>query len=205
MKKRNVILVTDGDVAANRAVEIAAANIGGRCISLSAGNPTWLSGPGLVELIKSTPHDPVVVMVDDRGDEGAGKGECALAYIAEHPDINVLGVLAVASNTSEAGGIPVDCSINRAGNITCLAVDKMGFEKIEPQSRLIGDTVDVLNRLSLPVIVGIGDIGKMDGIDDYKRGAPLTTKALREIMERSGFIGSSRRRKQDQTEQEPGR
>lgn len=200
MSRRNVIIVTDGDLAANRAVEIAAANIGGRCISLSAGNPTWLSGPSLVELIKSTPHDPVVVMVDDRGDSGVGNGENALAYIAGHPDINVLGVLAVASNTTEVHGVPVDCSVNRTGEIIFVPVDKSGFEKIEPQSKLVGDTVDILNRLSLPVIVGIGDIGKMDGIDDYRNGATLTTRALREIMERSGYIGPGSRGKQDQAE-----
>jgi stage V sporulation protein AE len=40
----------------------------------------------------------------------------------------------------------------------------------------------------VPVVIGIGDIGKMDGADDVKKGAPLTTKALRTIMERSGSL-----------------
>jgi stage V sporulation protein AE len=39
------------------------------------------------------------------------------------------------------------------------------------------------------VVVGIGDIGKMDGSDDPDRGAPLTTRALKEILSRSGFNG----------------
>jgi len=44
MNKRKVIIVTDGDIAAKAAVEIAALNIGGECISYSAGNPTVLTG-----------------------------------------------------------------------------------------------------------------------------------------------------------------
>ncbi|MTI84118.1 MAG: stage V sporulation protein AE [Firmicutes bacterium] len=200
MDKRNVIIVTDGDRAADQAVEIATANVGGRCISLSAGNPTWLSGEDLVKLIKDAPHDPVVIMVDDRGDGGYGRGESALRYIANHPEIYILGVLAVASNTTGVVGVPVDCSVNREGGIISSAVDKLGFAKDESQSRLEGDTVDVLNLISPPIVVGIGDIGKMDGIDDFKSGAPLTTMALREIMERSGFNGSSCGGKQNQTE-----
>jgi len=200
MNKRNVIIVTDGDRAADQAVEIATANVGGRCISLSAGNPTWLAGEDLVKLIKDAPHDPVVIMVDDRGDDGYGKGESALRHIANHPDIYILGVLAVASNTAGVVGVPVDCSIDRDGGIISSPVDKLGFAKAESQSRLEGDTVDVLNLISPPVVVGIGDIGKMDRMDDFKSGAPLTTMALREIMERSGFIGSSCSGKQNQTE-----
>lgn len=42
--KRKVILVTDGDLVAKKAVETASRNIGARCISCSAGNPTRLSG-----------------------------------------------------------------------------------------------------------------------------------------------------------------
>ena len=30
---------------------------------------------------------------------------------------------------------------------------------------LQGDTVDVLNKLNIPIIVGVGDIGKQDGAD----------------------------------------
>ncbi|MDW7674285.1 MAG: stage V sporulation protein AE, partial [Bacillota bacterium] len=32
-----------------------------------------------------------------------------------------------------------------------------------------------------------GDIGKMNGCDDYHKGAPRTTLALKEILRRSGF------------------
>ncbi|WP_420795744.1 stage V sporulation protein AE [Desulforamulus putei] len=52
-KKRNVIFVTDGDPVARRTLEVAARNIGARCISMSAGNPSRMNGQQLVELIKT--------------------------------------------------------------------------------------------------------------------------------------------------------
>ena len=188
-QKRSVILVTDGDMVALRAVEIAAAKVGARCISQSAGNPTRLSGEELVGLIKQAEHDPVVVMLDDRGNSGAGSGERAMAVLARHPDIQVLGALAVASNTCGTEGVKVDESVTCTGSLVHAAVDKLGEIKYEAKGRLNGDTVDVLNRLNIPVVVGIGDIGKMDGADDITVGAPLTTQALQEIIDRSGFNG----------------
>jgi len=186
-QKRNVILVTDGDLIAKRTVEEASRNIGARCISCSYGNPTRLSGEQLVTQIKKAPHDPVVVMLDDKGRQGPGRGEQALEYLARHPEIRVLGVLAVASNTMAAGTVEVDCSVTRQGGLTPLAVDKKGEVKAEMTSSLSGDTVEVLDSLGLPVVVGIGDIGKMNGADDPDRGAPLTTRALKEILNRSGY------------------
>jgi stage V sporulation protein AE len=35
------------------------------------------------------------------------------------------------------------------------------------------------------VIVGIGDPGKMDFNDEIEKGAPITTKALKEVLKRS--------------------
>ena len=46
-----------------------------------------------------TPYDPVFVMFDDSGFIGEGSGEKALKYVATHKQIDVLGILAVASNT----------------------------------------------------------------------------------------------------------
>lgn len=182
--KRKVILITDGDRIARKAVETAAHNVGARCISCSAGNPTTKSGEELVSMIKTAPSDPVVVMLDDRGYNGMGRGETAMAYIAGHQDIEVLGVLAVASNTENVCGCEVDLSINRNGDFIDGPVDKMGWPT---QSLLEGDTVEVLNKLNIPLVIGIGDIGKMDGEDEAERGAPLTTSALRTILDRSGF------------------
>ncbi|MFA4885081.1 MAG: stage V sporulation protein AE [Desulfotomaculaceae bacterium] len=184
--KRKVILITDGDRIAKKAVETAAQNVGARCISCSAGNPTTKSGEELVDLIKTAPSDPVVVMLDDRGYNGMGRGETAMAYIANHPEIEVLGVLAVASNTENVRGCEVDLSINRNGDFIEGPVDKMGWPA---QTVLEGDTVEVINKLNIPLVIGIGDIGKMDGVDEAEKGAPLTTRALKTILDRSGFEG----------------
>ncbi|MDF2672641.1 MAG: stage sporulation protein [Clostridiales bacterium] len=178
--KRKVILVTDGDNCAVKAVEAAAKNIGGRCISRSGGNPTELTGKEIVELIRTASYDPVVVMVDDRGNTHRGPGEVAMDYIMNSKDINILGVIAVASNTNGVKGIKVDYSIDNNGNIVRSAVDKNGYQK---KDKIIkGDTVDVLNDLEVPVVIGIGDPGKMDGFDNVEIGAPIVTKAMEEIM-----------------------
>jgi stage V sporulation protein AE len=180
--KRKVILVTDGDRIAKSAVEVAAKNIGARCISASAGNPTRLSGEELVRLVKQAPNDPVVVMLDDRGYNGEGRGERALAFITGHPDIQVLGVLAVASNTENVSGCTVDASITESGQIIAGAVDKNGKPKPNPQE---GDTLEIIDKLDLPLVIGIGDIGKMDGADEAGKGAPLTTRAFQTIINNS--------------------
>ncbi|WP_066637472.1 stage V sporulation protein AE [Desulfolucanica intricata] len=190
-KKRKVILVTDGDEMARRAVEVAAHNVGARTISISAGNPTFWSGQQLVDFIKQAAYDPVVVMFDDKGAVGKGMGETALQYVAQHPDIEVLGALAVASNTF-APGVYVNNSINRDGQLVSGPVDKYGKEVPYYISNIHGDTVDILKNLRIPVIIGIGDIGKMDGHDSYRTGAKATTRALQEILDRSGFNGSNR-------------
>jgi len=182
----NIIAVTDGDKVARKTVETAAHNVGARCISASAGNPTPLTGEQIVDLIKKAAHDPVVVMLDDRGHEGQGRGESALAYLAGHPDINILGVLAVASNSGFDEGAHVNFSIDRQGKLVDGPVDKFGRSGALVGDELSGDTVELLNKLNLPVVIGIGDVGKMDGADDFTTGAPLTTKALREILKRSG-------------------
>ena len=98
-EKRKVIVVTDGDEIARKTVEVAAEKVGGCCISASAGNPTPISGEKIVELIKTADKDPVLVMLDDKGCRDKGKGEMALEYIAKSPEVELIGVIAVASNT----------------------------------------------------------------------------------------------------------
>lgn len=181
--KRKIILVTDGDTLAKKAVERAAVNIGGRSISRSAGNPTPISGEEIIKLVGEALYDPVVVMVDDIGNPGQGKGEDVLAYLLNHSDVEVLGVIAVASNTENVKGIEVDFSIDYTGKIVENAVDKNGYET--RTKILYGDTVDVLNNFSVPIIIGIGDIGKINGADNYTKGSPLITKALKEIVNRN--------------------
>lgn len=179
-----VILITDGDKVARRAMEYAANRLHLRCISASAGNPTPLTGPELVELIKQAAYDPVLVMVDDKGNPGQGAGEQALAYICQSPDVQVLGAIAVASNTRRAHGAPVDCSITRDGRIVDVPVDKNGLPDVYRQT-LRGDTVDVLRDLHVPVVVGIGDPGKMEGADCLEHGCEVTTRAIMEVLART--------------------
>ncbi len=183
MSKRKVILVTDGDRVAQRAVEIAASNIGGRCISGSSGNPTVLTGDQIVDLIKIAHHDPVVVMVDDRGTKGMGRGEEAMVKIMKNENIELIGIVAVSSNGKDCNGLDVTCSITKDGNIIENAVDKWGNDT--RSDRICGDTLSVLRGMKNLVIVGIGDPGKMDYKDDASKGAPITTMALKEVMKRS--------------------
>lgn len=179
-----VIVVTDGDGVARRTLEQAAARLGLRVISRTAGNPTVLSGPEVLDLIKSAPHDPVLVMADDRGFPGTGPGELMMEYLAGCPEVQLIGALAVASHTPGASGVFVRASVTRAGELVPVAVDKNGFP--EPDRRLVGDTVDLLQRLQLPYVVGIGDLGKQGGAD---AGAELTCRALSLIVEHAGRPG----------------
>ncbi|GAE88137.1 stage V sporulation protein AE [Acetivibrio straminisolvens] len=183
MSKRKVILVTDGDMVAKAAVEIATSNIGGRCISFSAGNPTVLTGHEIVELIKAAEKDPVVVMVDDRGRKGMGPGEAAMESILNNKDIEVIGVVAVSSDGKDCNGIKLTCSITREGKVIKGSVDKNGVKT--RNGKICGDTLSILRGREDLVIVGIGDPGKMNFYDSIEKGAPITTKALEEIVKRS--------------------
>lgn len=186
-ERRKVIVVTDGDRIAGKAVKIAAKKVGARFISLTTGNPTPINGTEVVKLIKKAPHDPVVIMVDDRGKCGMGQGEKIFKYVAKHPDIEVIGVVAVASNTLNEKGVKVDQSVTRDGKFVDVPVDKDGFPEMRGHQYLEGDTVDIIKELHIPVVIGTGDTGKMDRKDDVCKGAPVTTKALLEIMNRSGL------------------
>ncbi|MED3551182.1 stage V sporulation protein AE [Cytobacillus praedii] len=186
--RRHVILITDGDDYARKSIEYIANEIGGRCISLSHGNPTTLDGALIVKLIKKAPHDPVFVMFDDSGFVGEGAGERALKYVAGHKDITVLGIIAVAAKTRQAEWAKVDVCIDRDGVLTPNGVDKYGLQEME-KGRLYGDTVYCLDEIDVPIKVGIGDIGKMAKKDHYEIGSPITKKAVELVLERSGYRG----------------
>ncbi|MPQ24810.1 stage V sporulation protein AE [Bacillus paralicheniformis] len=194
--KRKVILVTDGDIYAAKAIEYTARKTGGRCISQSAGNPSVKTGPELVAMILQTPHDPVFVMFDDSGLQGEGPGETAMKYVAMHSDIEVLGVIAVASKTHYAEWTRVDVSIDAEGELTEYGVDKHGVKELDVK-RMNGDTVYCLDQLDVPIIVGIGDIGKMNRKDDVEKGSPITMKAVELILERSGYHECSKAREDE--------
>ncbi|MCF6137643.1 stage V sporulation protein AE [Pseudalkalibacillus berkeleyi] len=191
MTKR-VIIITDGDLYALKAVECVAKEIGGRCISQSWGNPSKLSGEELVDMILSTPYDPVLVMFDDCGFQGEGPGERAMRAVNNHHEIDVIGAIAVASKTHLAEWTRVDVSLDRFGELSAYGVDKSGLPDTE-FGRIDGDTVYILDELNIPFIVGVGDIGKMAGIDEAKRGSPITKQAIQLILERSGKYASEKR------------
>lgn len=186
MSKRKVILVTDGDMVAKRAVEIAAGNIGGRCISASAGNPTVLTGHEILEKVGQALYEPIVIMVDDRGIKGEGPGEAAMQTILDNDDVDVLGVVAVSSNGKDCNELDVTCSITKDGEIIESAVDKSGNNTHSDE--VCGDTLSILKNRKNLIIVGIGDPGKMDYKDEVSKGAPITTKALKEVMIRKGLM-----------------
>ncbi len=187
---KHVILITDGDQYAREAVENAAKLLHCGCISQSAGNPTVLSGQDIVSKILKAPTDPVLVMFDDSGFNGKGQGEQALEYVASNKSIHVLGVLAVASNSANHEWTRVDVSIDNTGQLTEYGVDKEGLPDLE-LGRISGDTVYVLDRLRIPLVVGIGDLGKMRGMDTIEKGTPITVSAIKLILERSGFYDNS--------------
>ncbi|MFS0781140.1 stage V sporulation protein AE [Bacillus sp. 1P06AnD] len=184
--KRKVILVTDGDEYAARSVQLAAKAVGGRCISVSQGNPSVITGPKLVRLIKKAASDPVLVMVDDSGFVGKGSGEKVMMFVATHPDIDILGIIAVASKTRHREWTKVDVCIDRDGQLTPYGVDKFGVPEMDI-GLITGDTVYSIDSLNVPIVVGIGDIGKMAMKDHYSIGSPITKLAVELILERSGF------------------
>ncbi|MCD7033299.1 stage V sporulation protein AE [Metabacillus sp. GX 13764] len=186
-KNRKVILFTDGDIYAAKTIAYVAEKTGGRCISCSQGNPSVLSGPELVRKILQAPYDPVFVMFDDCGMTGAGSGEAAMVYVAGHPQIQVIGAVAVASKTKQSEWTKVDFCIDRYGEITEYGVDKSGIKEYDI-GRINGDTVYSLDSLNIPIVIGIGDIGKMARKDHIQKGAPITMKAVQIILERSGLL-----------------
>lgn len=181
MNNRKVIVVTDGDEFARTAVETAVRKNGGRCISISAGNPTSLTGSEIAQQVIAAKNDPVVIMVDDNGNKDRGKGENALKSFASFPQIEVIGALAVASMGHGKTGVKVNCSISKEGKKIESAVDKEGTPI--DGNEIFGDTIDILNDINVPYIVGIGDPGKMGGLDDPAIGSPITTLAIKTIID----------------------
>jgi stage V sporulation protein AE len=185
--KRKIVVITDGDRVAQKVVEKVALNVGGRAISFSGGNPTQAPAEKIVSAIKEAAYDPVLVMVDDCGCRGEGRGEKVLKTLAADEEIDILGVVAVASNTAHVDGVPVTASIARDGSIINLPVDKEGYPEVEGHRKVEGDTVDVLNSLNIPIVIGVGDLGKMEDADLVEDGAKITTLAVEEVLKRSNF------------------
>lgn len=186
--KKKVIFITDGDESAKRAVEHVAKSIGGICISSRDENNETIPSQTLIEQIRNATNEPILILFDDCGYHMEGPGEIAMRYVARDENVEVIGAIAVASTTHFSEWTRVDVSIDRFGHLTEYGVDKDGLPDIE-LGRIDGDTVSILDRLNIPIIVGVGDIGKMAGHDTVEKGAPITKKAIQIILERSGNNG----------------
>ncbi|MCD8508944.1 MAG: stage V sporulation protein AE [Bacillus sp. (in: Bacteria)] len=186
--KKQVILITDGDDSARAAVKHVADSLDLHFLAESSGNPSKISGSELIKLIQKAKKDIVLVMFDDCGFPDEGPGEHVLTQVVISPHLEILGAIAVASESFSHEWTRVDVSIDRNGTITEYGVDKGGIIDTE-KGRIRGDTVSVLDQLALPIIVGIGDIGKMGNRDSVERGAPITKLAVELILERSKING----------------
>ncbi len=175
-------MVTDGDVYAQEAIIQACKNLGLYPVLSSGGNPTPLPGERLAYEIKEAPYDPVVVMLDDRGEVGEGRGERALEYLLLDKSLEVLGVIAVASNTEQVRGVKVTESVDRYGQVINRPVDKYGEPEPIGHHLLKGDTTEILARFPDVKVVGVGDLGKMKGNDNPAHGAEVTTRCLKELL-----------------------
>lgn len=191
---RRVIIVTDGDISAQLAVERAAFELGLYFLKITAGNPTPLSGPEVLKHILEAPYDPVVIMVDDKGKRGMGPGEMAADYILKCSEVRVLGVVAVASDT-RVRGVAVDFSITADGRQVKGPVDKNGWEEQLDHHRLEGDTIEIFRRHPELLVLGCGDLGKMGGRDAVGHGAMITRKCFEEILSRSNLPPNNTREK----------
>lgn len=129
----------------------------------------------------------MVVMVDDRGHHRIGKGEKALLELSAEPDMEILGVVAVASRTDGVPGATVDFSIGRDGQMVDGPVDNWGVPEEPGHKRVEGDTTGVIDRIDPPVVAGLGDVGKMGGADAPESGSRITERALAEILRRSAL------------------
>ena len=179
-----VIIVTDGDISAQQAVQAASLKLGLYPLMITGGNPTRISGAKALDYILKTPYDPVVVMGDDKGKKGMGPGENVLDTILKDQRLMVLGVVAVASDT-RVRGVAVDKSVTCDLRVVDAPVDKNGCEEEEGHHRLEGDTIEILRHHPELFIVGCGDLGKMEGRDSIAHGARITEQCFREILKQA--------------------
>lgn len=182
-----VIIVTDGDMCAQQAVQSASFRLGLNPLMITGGNPTTVSDEKALECILNTPYDPVVVMVDDKGKKGTGPGEHLIEIILNHPRINILGIVAVASDT-RVRGVVVDKSVTAGLSIINAPVDKHGYQEVKGHHRLEGDTIEILRHHPEMFVVGCGDLGKMDGMDSIEHGASITEQCFREILRHAQIL-----------------
>jgi stage V sporulation protein AE len=185
-QQKNIIVITDGDEYARKTLDYLANEIGGTCLSYLSDNPTIASPDEVIQAVLKAREEPVYVLIDDAGIPGVGAGEKILIALEDHPSIHILGAIAVAAHTKNMEWSRFTFAIDRNGELTSNGVDKEGVP-IPEIGRINGDTVYSLDQLDLPIVIAIGDIGKMQGKDDLKKGSPITRKAIEMILERGGL------------------
>ncbi|WP_077621674.1 stage V sporulation protein AE [Sediminibacillus massiliensis] len=182
---KKVIVITDGDAYARKTIDYLSKQLGGTCLAYLSDNPTHASSYQVIKAVLRAKKEPVYVLIDDAGATGVGAGERILLDMAEHPGIKIIGAIAVAAHTKNAEWSRFTFAIDQDGELIPNGISKEGIP-IPEVGRINGDTVYVLDQLDLPLIIAIGDIGKMQGKDDIAIGSPITRKAIEIIMERGG-------------------
>ncbi|MFB1050446.1 stage V sporulation protein AE [Paraliobacillus sp. JSM ZJ581] len=183
MKRKEIIIITDGDHYAREAIKYVSKQLGGTALITLADNPSKITPSEMIHAIKQASTKLVYVLIDDAGFSGVGAGEIILQALANDQSIVIIGAVAVAAHTKNKEWTRINFSIDRDGNVINDGVNKAGIPTYE-RGRINGDTVYLLDQLAIPTIVGVGDIGKMDGHDDVSKGCPITTKAIELILER---------------------
>ncbi|GGD00069.1 stage V sporulation protein AE [Pontibacillus salipaludis] len=184
MLSKKVIVITDGDEYARKAIDYLAGEVGGTSLAQYSANPTTASSEEIIKAVNRAKEEPVYVLLDDAGIQGVGPGERVLLDLAKESSITIIGAIAVASHTRYREWSRFTFAIDRKGEIVAQGVDKEGEREMEI-GRISGDTVYSLDELDIPTVVAIGDIGKMYGQDDLKKGVPITRKAIELILERA--------------------
>ncbi|WP_226034630.1 stage V sporulation protein AE [Aquibacillus saliphilus] len=184
-KRKKVIIITDGDKYAKRTLDYLATQIGGTCLSYLSDNPTSVTSGQVVRAVHNAKSEPVYVLIDDAGVTGVGAGEKVLLALHNDSSTEIIGAIAVAAHTKNMEWTRFTLAIDNDGELIPNGVDKEGVP-IPDLGRINGDTVYSLDQLQLPIVIAIGDIGKMYGKDDIKKGSPITRKAIELILERGG-------------------
>ncbi len=175
LKRKTVIVVTDGDKRAFETIKEAARYIKAKIISGSAGNPTTGDPKTIVAEVEKVESSTVIVFADNAGREETGQGNKVIRELKKSGHLHA--ALAVASDTDKNSGVKVNESVTKRGIIIKEAVDKHG--KPTRKRKIKGDTVGELNHMDIP-IVGIGDIGKAP---HGSRRVQVATLALQEAKE----------------------
>ncbi|SDL64637.1 stage V sporulation protein AE [Sediminibacillus halophilus] len=185
-RPKKVIIITDGDEYAKKTMDYLSQQLGGTCLAYLSDNPTHASEKQVTEAIMAAPEEPVYVLIDDAGAPGPGAGEKILLGLAKNENIQIMGAIAVAAHTKNAEWTRFTLAIDQDGQLTSNGISKEGIP-IPEIGRINGDTIYSLDQVDIPVVVAIGDIGKMQGKDDIKKGSPITRKAIEIILERGGY------------------